>query len=303
MPAHTPLMPTPNDVAACMRWPRSVAWTGRGPVQYADRGTGSALLSVHGTPGGCDQGLLMAEFCRANGFRVLAPSRPGYLGTPLAAGRTPQEQADLLAALLDALHIERAGVLGTSGGGPSTYLLAARYPDRVSCLVQVASLAMPWSPSADFARGQRVTLSRLGNRVILWLFDNHPSLLGRLTGHQAGEQGRALREDPYRWAALRAIIATAGGKQRRAGYDNDLHQFATLSPLPPAITCPTLLVHGTADTIVAPAHSEHAAAHIPGAEMLWINQGTHFSGLGDDATSYQHALDWLTAHADEIEGA
>jgi pimeloyl-ACP methyl ester carboxylesterase len=298
MTVHTPLMPTSDEVGACVTWPRSMMWTSRGRVEYADRGTGMVLLSVHGTPGGGDQGLLLAEFFRANGFRLIAPSRPGYLGTPLASGRTPGEQADMLAAVLDALQVERAAVLGVSGGGPSTYLMAARHPDRVACLMQIASLSMPWSPPADFARSQRLMMSRLGNRAILWLFDNRPSLLGRLIGSPPAEDGRALREDPYRWAALRATLVTVGGKQsRRAGYDNDLKQFATLSPLQlQDITCPTLLVHGTADTIVPSAHLEHAAATIPAAEVHWIDQGTHLTGLGDDAT-HRRALDWLTTHA------
>ncbi len=58
------------------------------------------VLSVHGTPGGYDQRLGM------DGFRILAPSRPGYLRTPIDAGRTPREQADVYAALLDALSID-----------------------------------------------------------------------------------------------------------------------------------------------------------------------------------------------------
>jgi len=41
-------------------------------------------------------------------MRVIAVSRPGYLGTPLADGETPEAQADLYAALLDTLGIARA---------------------------------------------------------------------------------------------------------------------------------------------------------------------------------------------------
>lgn len=299
MSVQMPLMPTPNDVALCLDWPRSTAQTSQGPVVYADRGTGDALLCVHGTPGGCDQGLLVAEFFRANGFRVLAPSRPGYLGTPLTSGRTPREQADLFAALLDAEQIEQIAVIGASGGGPSTYLLAAHHADRVSCLVQFSSVAMPWSQSAGTTVGDRVGMSRLGNDLLMWLFDHRPSLLDRLMGSPAGDHGQALREDPLRWAMLRTLIASAGGKPpRRAGYDNDLTQFANLATLPlSAIACPTLLVHGTADINVTPAHTDHASATIPGAEVRWIDQGSHIAWLIEDgAVSYRLALEFLTRH-------
>ncbi len=54
------------------------------------------MLVVHGSPGTYVQGLLMAELFRANGFRVVAPSRPGYSGTPLSTGRSTADQADAL---------------------------------------------------------------------------------------------------------------------------------------------------------------------------------------------------------------
>jgi hypothetical protein len=51
--------------------------------------------------GGCDQGLILARTIGETGYRFVALSRPGYLGTPLTAGRTPEEQADLYADLVD----------------------------------------------------------------------------------------------------------------------------------------------------------------------------------------------------------
>ena len=53
------------------------------------------------------------------GFRVIVPSRPGYLRTPLTSGRTPGEQATLIAALLDTLGIERGALYAYSQGGAS----------------------------------------------------------------------------------------------------------------------------------------------------------------------------------------
>jgi hypothetical protein len=58
------------------------------------------LLAVQGAPGGCDQGLMAGETFRAGGFRVIAPSRPGYLGTPLATGLSCDARAEALVGLL-----------------------------------------------------------------------------------------------------------------------------------------------------------------------------------------------------------
>jgi len=57
--------------------------TDAGPIEYAERGTGIPLLSIHGAGGGFDQGLTNAiEFAGEN-FRIIAPSRFGYLRTPV----------------------------------------------------------------------------------------------------------------------------------------------------------------------------------------------------------------------------
>ncbi len=114
-----------------------------GPVQYATLGEGAPVLVVHGSPGGWDQGVAMGRFLAEAGRRVIAPSRPGYLGTEFGDRREIDRQADLHAALLDALGVERVGVLCWSGGGPSSYRLAVRNPERVSALVALDAVSAP----------------------------------------------------------------------------------------------------------------------------------------------------------------
>lgn len=91
--------------------------TEMGPIEFGRTGSGPPVLLVHGTPGGADSSLAMGWFLEAAGFEVIAPSRPGYLGTSLDGRSTIDEQADLLAALLDALGFNRTGVVTWSGGG------------------------------------------------------------------------------------------------------------------------------------------------------------------------------------------
>ncbi len=68
--AAAPGTPFAEDFRGCLaETPRTVS-TASGPIEYADRGRGEPVLSVHGTFGGWDQGLVAAEFLRVNGYRI-----------------------------------------------------------------------------------------------------------------------------------------------------------------------------------------------------------------------------------------
>ena len=120
----------------------TIVETPSGPVAFREEGEGPPVLFVHGSPGGSDQGMLMARFLVDAGFRAIAPSRPGYLGTPLdEANGSAGATSELLAGLMDSLGAETFGVVCWSGGGPSSYHLAAAHPDRVCALVACAAVS------------------------------------------------------------------------------------------------------------------------------------------------------------------
>ena len=120
----------------------SIAETALGPVEYAIVGTGTPVVVVHGSPGGIDAAELMARILPGEGVAAILLSRPGYLGTPLADRTTIDEQADLIAALLDHLEIARAGVYTWSGAAlPAT---ASRSATRTA--------SPPWSRTPLAAR-------------------------------------------------------------------------------------------------------------------------------------------------------
>ncbi len=100
-----------------------------GPVEFGQAGSGHTVILSHGSIGGYDSGLWLAGLL-GPGFHYLAPSRFGYLRTPLPLDPSPIAQAGQYADLLDALHLERAAVLGLSAGGPSALQFALCYPDR-----------------------------------------------------------------------------------------------------------------------------------------------------------------------------
>jgi pimeloyl-ACP methyl ester carboxylesterase len=295
--ATAPRSPTPEDFRGCLaQTPRTVSTTS-GPIEYAERGRGEPILAVHGTLGGWDQGLVAAEYLRVNGFRVIAPSRPGYLGTPLSTGRTFAEQGDALAALLDVLQIDRIIVFALSGGGPAGYELAARHADRVTKLVQVDGVCIPGPiPRAaarlvardSFARAQLWLLTHATRRTLAALF--------RLTGSDskaaASARAATLASDPGRVAPLEATLrASLGSARRRQGMKNDFTLF-TPAPLD-RVTCPTLIVHARSDKSVPPRSAEYAHAHITGSELYWMD-GSHLAFALEAAdTAPAFVLNWL----------
>ena len=105
-----------------------IAQTNCGPIEYATAGNGPPVLVVHGAGGGFDQGLEAARLLIESGFQVIAPSRFGYLRTPMPEKRErlAETQADAHACLLDALKLSKVAVFGVSAGAPSSRPRCAR---------------------------------------------------------------------------------------------------------------------------------------------------------------------------------
>ena len=283
--------------------PTEVVETELGTVELVDRGDGPPVLFVHGSPGGADQGALMSGFLVEQGFRVVAPSRPGYLGTPLDDDRsTPDQQAALHLALLDHLGIDQVAVVCWSGGGPSSYRLAAQHPDRVGALACFAAVSGPYSfPSGVAGVEESLLTSRFGHWLMKEMIRHTPKSVvqmvpteeGDLTKEQAKELTAQIWDDPVKRDFVLTLSETVTG--RRAGLKNDREQFPEIGDLGLAsITAPTLLVHGTVDTDVPPEHSDRALAAIGGATIHRIDAGTHIAAWTDPTADAVHAA--VVAH-------
>ena len=109
-----------------------------GDMSYVDKGNGEVILSVHGIFGGYDQAF---DTCKdfASGYRILAPSRFGYLGSDMLGSGTPAEQAIAYAELLDRLGIDKVYLLATSAGGSIAIRFALDYPERTKGLILYCS--------------------------------------------------------------------------------------------------------------------------------------------------------------------
>ena len=271
--------------------------TPRGPVEYAEVGAGPAVLALHGAMGGWDQSLLLARTIAGAGHRFLALSRPGYLGTPLAAGRTPEAQADLYADVLDALGLRDAVVMAVSGGGPSAMAFALRHPARCRGLVLVSTC------------GERVD-SRLPLAFhVLKLAARWPWLAGRMERKASADPEASLRRsipdaalrertlaDPEAGSLLRELVASTSDRMalRLPGTLVDVEVTRTRAFPLEEIAVPTLVVHGTKDPLVPYArHGKALAERIPGAELVALDGGEHVAIFTHRAEARRRVVSFL----------
>ena len=121
-----------------------------GDMRYVDKGNGEVILSVHGIFGGYDQAF---DTCKdfASGYRILAPSRFGYLGSDMLGSGTPAEQATAYVEFLDRLGIDKVYLLATSAGGSIAIRFALDYPERTKGLILYCSAMPPAAKPANYA--------------------------------------------------------------------------------------------------------------------------------------------------------
>lgn len=114
---------------------------------------GVPVVIHHGTP---SSSLLYGPFVRdaaERGIRLVAYDRPGYGGSTRNPGRAVSDCAADVAAICDALGIERFCTWGISGGGPHVLATAALLPGRVAAAAALASVAPFGVDGFDFTAG------------------------------------------------------------------------------------------------------------------------------------------------------
>src|SRR5207247_158104 len=164
----------------------------------AVRGEGAPLLFVHGFP--FDHTMWRHQLGSLDGWRRIAPDLRGVrVSTPPRGGYTMARYADDLAAVLDALVIERATVCGQSLGGYIVFELLRRHPDRVGALVLVATKPDADTPEGQGARDQVVAQTeREGPAAVA---DGMlPRLLGRTTRATRPGVAEAVRQMAGGWS-------------------------------------------------------------------------------------------------------
>ena len=261
----------------------AIMQTASGPIEYADVGTGVPVLALHGTAGGWDQAVASASGLVPLGYRVIAPSRFGYLRTPWRSDASPALEADTWVMLLDSLGVKRAPVLSWSAGSAPAVQLALRHPDRVSKLVFFVpgaggilppeALPPRWVVDAAFTWDFPIWAA---GRMMPGLMRKWVAVSDSLVPLLAAEDRAELE---------RTIADMMPVSARHDGMMYDARSQAGGFGLYPIdrIARPTLWISTEDDLYRTLRVARHAAGVIPGARLLQYETGGHLLlGRGAD---------------------
>ena len=257
---------------------------GDGSLYYERQGHGFPVLFISGLGG-------FASFWRdqvaafAKKFDVITHDHRGVgQSDPSRSGYTVDRMAADVIALMDALEVERAHVVGHSTGGAIAQTLAVEHPKRLTSMV----LSATWTkPDAYFRRlfnMRKDILLRLGPSAYvqansLYLYPSWYVARNNEKLRQAEAQNLAVFP-PTEIAASRIDAILAFDRTERLG----------------RVKTPTLVV-GAEDDIVCPSYfSEELARLIPGAEIKLFPNGGHAFTQVRAREFNQAVLPFLASH-------
>jgi pimeloyl-ACP methyl ester carboxylesterase len=182
----------------------------------------------------------------SSGYRaVLIDSRGHGRSTRDARPYTYQLLASDVAAVMDAIQLERAALIGWSDGACTALVLASAAPERVA---GVFFFACNMDPSG--------TKEIVPSPILARCFGRHMKDYARLSA-TPGDFG------PF---------AAAVGEMQRTEPNYSAQDLAR-------IKVPVAIVHSERDEFIERGHAEYLARSIPGAELVELHGVSHFAPL------------------------
>jgi pimeloyl-ACP methyl ester carboxylesterase len=241
-------------------------------IRYLESGHGRPIVFLHAFPLSADQWLPQLHRLPP-GWRALAPDLRGFRGEgsmvdqPDLAGLTVDRHAADVLAFLANVDVDAAVVVGLSMGGYIAFALLRQAMPRVAALVLANTRATADSAEGLAARDRLISLAEREG-VAGVARDMVPKLLGETSRRDQPDLVDAVSR-LIEANTVEGIVAATRAMKMRPDSTGDLHRIA----------CPTLIVAGDEDAMIARAEGVAMQGAIRTAELSVLPRCGHLSNL------------------------
>lgn len=245
------------------------------------KGTGPALLLVHGAGGSvqANYGPILGTLFQ--NFTVIAPDLPGSGGSPQASGELDLDELadDLVAVAVEAGH-ESFFISGYSLGAAVAVTIAVRHPERVRGLVL----------STPFAKADAATKAKIDQ----WksLLDGSREVLSRFILSSMCSKEYLAKLTPAQAEGFAELIGASVPVGTPAHVDLILR--IDLTEVLPQVTQPTLVIGTSGDQLLSLGLAKQVSDLIPGSKYTDIACG-HAIALESARPWARLITDYLTS--------
>jgi pimeloyl-ACP methyl ester carboxylesterase len=212
----------------------------------------------------------------AAGYRVVVYARRGYYKSRATAAGSPGNAAEDLRNLISALRLGKVHVVSSGAGGS----VAADH--ALSCQDQLLSLTI----SSNYAGVRGGHIYEAGQRARVPQWRELPRWFREFSASYAVANPEGLAA----WVALQDEATRGTGLEQEAWNVIKAESFAALS-------VPTLLLTGDADSTAPPSLMRMLARHMPAAELVVVPEAGH-SPYWERPDIFNDALlDFLRRHS------
>ncbi|MBL8739528.1 MAG: alpha/beta hydrolase [Myxococcales bacterium] len=210
----------------------------------------------------------------------------------------PDRMADAIGDTLDALGVRGAPMIGNSLGGYLALRLALRDPGAIG---RLSCLHPPGLPTARMV-ALRAALDVLprSHALVRWLVRRDERRWVHKNVHyfdetlksreEHGEYARPLESDEGLDAFVRMLDETMSVRAMR-DFERDLAAFGSRFPIP------LQLVYARRDPMVPPIVGQRLGRLLPSAELVWLENASHFAHVDNPAAFLRAAIPFLTREA------
>jgi pimeloyl-ACP methyl ester carboxylesterase len=216
-------------------------------IWYTCYGSGSPVILLHGGFGHSGNWGYQVPALVRSGYRaILLDSRGHGRSTRDSRPFTYELMASDVLAVMDALHVEKAGLVGWSDGACTGLILAAKAPKRAA---GVFFFGCNMDPSG-----------------VKQITEPNPILDRCLARHKKDYALLSATPDQFN------EFFDAVSLMQRTQPDYSAHDLNE-------IRVPVVIVHSEHDEFIKPEHAEYLARSIPNAELLVLRGVSHFAPL------------------------